>query len=145
MAIKALTLSRTKVHESDLDPAKGTPDATQFTIGAIDSYISSYVFDRTLVFGESAGGEREVAQVKMNESNIDVVRFGLKGWKNFKDEDNNDVEFTTVERVVMGKKYVAASDECIARMDIALIRDLASAIREINVVTKDEAGKSDAA
>ena len=38
MAIKALTLSAVKTVESKLDEAYGTPDATRFTIGAIDAF-----------------------------------------------------------------------------------------------------------
>jgi hypothetical protein len=45
----------------------------------------------------------------------------------------------------MGKKYVTVADDCLARLDQELIRELAAAIRRINEVTLDDAKKSDAA
>jgi hypothetical protein len=145
MAIRALTLSTVKEYQSDLDPAKGTDEATVFVIGAIDAFASTYIADRTLVFSDSGNGTREISQMKLNEVNLDMVRFGLKGWRNFRDDSDNDVEFKTVDRVVLSKKYTVVADECLARMDISLIRELANAIQSINMVTKEEAGNSVAA
>jgi len=145
MAIAALTMSAVKTIESVLDPAKGTPDATKFTIGAIDTFVWTYVHDRTLVFGENEETGKQTAQVKLNEVNLELVRFGLKDWANFKDEKGNDVEFKTVERFVMGKKYQVVADDCLLRFDVMLVREIANAIRDINEVKEIDAGKSEAA
>ncbi|MFO1157275.1 MAG: hypothetical protein U1E60_00395 [Reyranellaceae bacterium] len=145
MAIKALTLSSVKLIESESDPAKGTADATRFTIGAIDAFVSAYVFDRTLTFTETDAGGIATAQVKMSEANLEAVRFGLRGWENFKDQSGNDVPFTTSDRIVMGKKYVAVADDCLALLNQDLVRELAAAIRRINEVGPDDAKKSVAA
>ena len=145
MAIKALTLSSVKLIESESDPAKGTADATRFTIGAIDAFVSAYVFDRTLTFTEADAGGIATAQVKMSEANLEAVRFGLRGWENFKDQSGNDVPFTTSDRIVMGKKYVAVADDCLALLNQDLVRELAAAIRRINEVGPDDAKKSVAA
>lgn len=145
MAIKALTLSSVKVIESDSDAAKGTADATRFTIGAIDAFVSAYVLDRTLTFTETDAGGIATAQVKMSEANLEAVRFGLRGWENFKDQSGNDVPFTTSDRIVMGKRYVAMADDCLALLNPELVRELAGAIRRINEVSPDDAKKSVAA
>ena len=145
MAIKALTLSSVQVIESDSDPARGTADATKFTIGAIDAFVSAYVFDRTLTFSDSDAGGIATAQVKMSEANLEAVRFGLRGWENFRDDRGNDVPFTTTDRIVLGKRYVAVADECLAVLGQDLVRELANAIRRINEVTPDDAKKSVAA
>jgi hypothetical protein len=145
MAIKALTLSSVKVIESDSDPARGSADATRFTIGAIDAFVSAYVVDRTLTFTENDAGGIALAQVKMSEANLEAVRFGLRGWENFKDGHGNDVPFTTADRIVMGKKYVTVADEGLALLSQDLVRELAAAIRTINEVTHDVAKKSVAA
>jgi hypothetical protein len=143
MAIKALTLSAVATVELDFDDAKGTPDATKFTIGALDAFVTAYVYDRTLTFSEVDG--KDTAQVKMNEANIEAVRFGLKGWSNFKDAAGSDVEFATVDKIVLGKKYVVVSDGALAALPPEVIREVALKIRKINEVTADEAGKSAAA
>jgi hypothetical protein len=145
MAIKALTLSSVKVIESDSDPAKGSTDATRFTIGAIDAFVSAYVFDRTLTFTENDVGDVTLAQVKMSEANLEAVRFGLRGWENLKDGHGNDVPFTTADRIVMGKKYVTVADESLALLSQDLVRELAASIRTINEVAPDVAKKSVAA
>lgn len=145
MAIKALTLSSVKVIESALDPARGTAEATRFTIGALDAFVSAYVTDRMLTFSDSDSGGIQTAQVKMNEADLEVVRFGLKGWENFQDARGNDVAFRTVERILQGKKYVVVESDDLARMAPELVRELAREIRAINSVTEDEAKKSDAA
>lgn len=145
MAIKALTLSAVSTIELDLDDAKGTPAATKFTIGALDAFVTAYVYDRTLTFSDSEATGKATAQVKMNEANIEQVRFGLKGWSNFKDAAGNDIQFTMVEKVVLGKKYVVVSDDAMTMLPIEIIRELSAKIRKINEVTTDEAGKSAAA
>ena len=145
MAIRALTLSSVQVIESDSDPARGSADATKFTIGAIDAFVSAYVFDRTLTFSDSDAGGIAMAQVKMSEANLEAVRFGLRGWENFRDDRGNDVPFTTADRIVLGKRYVAVADECLAVLGQDLVRELANAIRRINEVTPDDAKKSVAA
>lgn len=145
MAIKALTLSSVKTIESALDPARGTADATRFTIGALDAFVSAYVSDRMLTFSDSDLGGIQTAQVKMNEADLEVVRFGLKGWENFKDARDNDIEFKTVERILQGKKYTVVDTDRLALMAQELIRELAREIRFINTVTEDDAKKSVAA
>ncbi len=145
MAIRALTLSSVKVIEAENDPAKGSADATRFTIGAIDAFVSAYVFDRTLTFTENEAGGVATAQVRMSEANLEAVRFGLRGWENLKDDRGDDVPFTTADRIVMGKKYVTVADDGLARLSQDLVRELASAIRSINEVAPDDAKKSVAA
>jgi hypothetical protein len=142
MAIKAFTLSSVKTIESEQDEARGTAEATKFTIGAIDAFVSAYISDRSFTFVDGATAENAVAQMKIAESNIDTVRFGLKGWENFKAADGADLPFKTTERVVIGKKYTVLADDCLAVMELDLIRELANAIKKINEVTKEDAGKS---
>lgn len=145
MAIKALTLSAVKTIESKLDEAYGTPDATRFTIGAIDAFVAAYIGDRSLTFTDGEENGRAVAQVKLNEANLEYVRFGLKGWEKFADARGNEVVFATAEKVVMGKKYQVVADDCLALIDAELTGWLAREIKTINTVSADDAGKSDAA
>lgn len=145
MAIKALTLSAVKTIESRLDPAYGTPDATRFTIGAIDAFVAAYIGDRSLAFADGDESGRAIAQVRLNEANLEYLRFGLKGWEKFADARGNDVAFATAEKVVMGKKYQVVADDCLARIEGELAGWLAGEIKTINTVTADDAGKSEAA
>jgi hypothetical protein len=145
MAIKALTLSAVQTVESAQDPAAGTPDATKFTIGALDAFVSSWINDRMLTFTDSDGDAKSAAQVKLHEANIDTVRFGLKSWENYQDAKGNNVEFKTAKRIVLGKPYVVVADECLAVMHQELIAELAYKIKRINEVSAEDAGKSDAA
>ncbi len=76
MAIKALTLSAVKTIESKLDEAYGTPDATKFTIGAIDAFVAAYINDRSLTFtdGEDRWAGRGAGEAERSQpSNMSAL------------------------------------------------------------------------
>ncbi len=141
MAITALTLSATKNYVSDLDPAKkDNPEhATNFVLGAIDTFVNSHVFDRALEFKQGESNNVQSAGIKMNEMDVETVRFGLKDIKNLKDGDGNDIPFTTQVRVILGKTYNVVSEEILRILPLGVQRELAREIRNINTLTKAEA------
>lgn len=143
MALKAYSLAQSREIQSTLDSAFGTPEASTFVLGAIDVFVNTAIFDKSLKFSSNDGGD--VAQVMLNEMNLEMVRFGLKGWRNFKGVDGNDTPFQVSNRTVLGKTYQVVSDDCLQMLGIELIRELAGEIRKFNSLSKEEAKKSDGA
>ena len=145
MAIKGLTLSATKNYVSTSDDARGeggvpTPDATVFTLGAVDVFVTSHVFDSCLEFRAADDERGQTTQIHMNRMALERVRFGLRGWRNFKDAAGKEVEFTTTDRYLVGRAYKVASDDCLRQIPLPIIRELAGEVVDLSTVTEAEAG-----
>ena len=135
MALIGLSLAGTTVYESDLDSAKGTPEASRFKIGSLDMTVLSTILDRALVF-VSGQGEEQATQIRMNEVNAELVRFGVIGWENFKDSAGNDIAVETVKRNVGVKTYKVLSDASLKALGIELINELGAEVKRNNTVTR---------
>ncbi len=135
MALVGITLSGTKTYESVKDPARGTPDATKFTIGTIDFTTMSRILDGALVFHQGDDA-RNQTHVRLNETNAELVRFGVLDWSNLKDANGNDIAPKRVKRLAAGKEVDALSDESLAVLGIELVAELAGEVRRANSVTK---------
>lgn len=145
MALRIQALSGTTKHQSPSDPAFGTEAATTFLIGPVDVFVSTTIFDRMLSYQQDDGDKAEVSRFALNQMNLDLVRFGLKGWSHFLDANDNEVPFKTEKRLVAGREYVAASDECLVMLGVELVRELAGKIRHLNTVSVGEAKNSSSA
>lgn len=142
MALVGLSMGGTEVYESKLDPAKGTEHATKFTLGTLDVFITGIITDKAVSFKQTAEGE--AAGIEFNNAivSIEAVRFGLKGWSNFKDLQGNDIPFKTSKRNVHGRDYVVVSDESLKALDLDLVKELAERLRKMNTVTRSAEGNS---
>jgi len=141
MALTGLNLARSEWYESDLDPAKGTDNATKFKLGTLDKFIMSRIQDAAMSFEDGADGNVET-RVKMNQANIDFVRFGLKDWDNFLDDSGKKIKLKTKKESVGGREYDVVTDECIERLSPDLVAELAGRIRNVNSVSQGEAKNS---
>jgi hypothetical protein len=106
----------------------------------VDTYISDNAITMT---PDGLGGQQ--ARFQTNANNLDTVRFGLKGWRNFKDDAGNDIAFQTVDKILLGRKYTVVSDECLARIPIIEVRAMATEIHAASILSEDEAKNSGAA
>jgi len=145
MALVGMNLSGVRQYVSKDDPARDqddypTADATVFELGSLDVFLMSWVYDRAMSLGDNG----QMA-LNTNATNLDAVRFGLKGWRNFRDEQGNDIPFKTKQQAVNGKTYTVVADESLQYLSIALVRELAAEIKQVNQVTKEEAKNSAAA
>jgi len=133
------------------DPKKGKrteveiqEGATVFLLRPLDVFLMGRIYDRAQTVGNREDGSVSV-ETHINSTNIDAVRYGLAGWRHFLDEDGNEIEFDTKRVYTNGRKYQVASDECISRLGIQLISELAGEIKKISEVSKDEEKNYDAA
>jgi hypothetical protein len=74
----------------------------------------------------------------MNQTNIDTVRFGLRGFENFKDAKGNDIKFTTTDIQLNNRDYKVASDEVLKNLGIRLVAELAGKIKEASEVSSGD-------
>lgn len=147
--LTGLRLNATKEYISEQDEAKGTPteneDATIFTIGTISRRVAVYIKDKTTSFrsDEDAGEAGMVADFKMNLVAYETVRFGLRGWKNFKDADGNPIPFKTEKEELANGTYDVVTAKCLDAIPYDVMLELSGQINEINEVSKKEEDKSE--
>ena len=139
MAIKALTLASVKNVELSSDPDRGTPEATVFKIGVLDSRVIGYLRDSqaTIQYDE---GDRSRVSTKVNNASVEfeTVQFGLRGYTNFKDE-KGDVPFKTIRKSIGSSTYAIVAPEVVSLLSVFDIHELAYEITRINSVEEAEA------
>jgi len=78
------------------------------------------------------------ADFKFNQYQLDIVRFGLKGWQNFLGADGKERPFKTKRLSRGGKSYEVVSDESLAYLPVRVIRELADVILNWNQLSEEE-------
>lgn len=140
MAIKALNLVKTKEIELSFDDAIGTDAATKFTIGALDTRVFSIIKDKATALPVSAFSNPEgaMASLNMNQTNFDIAVFGLRGWKNLKNDFDEDIAFRTTTTVMGGKSYITADPELVMTLPEDAIAEIATAVMDFNALSEED-------
>jgi hypothetical protein len=160
MALIGITRPETRDYVSESDPsrtvrivpvdpkdaAKGTREevvvedgATVFELGVLDVFLMGMIYDKSTSITRGESADDVGFQTRVNQTNIETVRYGLKGWRNFHDADRGEIGFTAEPRFVNGRAYQAVSDDCLNRLGIRLIRELAQEIKANSEVRGQEA------
>ncbi|RLA87314.1 MAG: hypothetical protein DRG40_00700 [Deltaproteobacteria bacterium] len=137
MAIKALRLGETWEYVSKFDPDKENP--TVWILGTLDSEVYSLLMDELAVYRVEGGQPEPDMKLNYFERNLRTVQYGLKGWKNFKDEKGKEIPFETERR---GKHEVVRAD-LVRRIPFPVIQELAEEILKANTLTEEEAKNSE--
>jgi hypothetical protein len=156
MAIRALTLGDTFEYVSDKDPCKQKQEtqidpkdpkkgtvvdylikdgATKFFLSALDVFLMGEIYDNSQTLTGEEGSNKIGINTKINQTNISAVRHGLRGWSDFKDDNGNDVKFTTTDIQVNGRDYKVASDAAMKMLGIRLVTELAGKIKEASEIS----------
>lgn len=138
MAIKGVNLTSSEIIELSFDSAKGTPDATVFTIGTLDSRVIGRIRDNNSRLSLDRGEDELTTSVNANEMNFQWVMFGLRGWDRFFDDAGKLIPFSTSETTIGGRVYTVASSECLRNLDSESIREIADKIQGRNTMNKAE-------
>ena len=166
MALIALTTADQAEYVSDLDPskkrvdvpidpndpAKGTKKVVRISDGAsvfylrnLEVFLKGYIYDNASSLSGEQDSNKIGIQTRVNQTNIDAVRHGLTGFKNFADKTGNAVVYATQKAVVNGRPYDVVSDAVMNTLGIQLIQELAEQIKKMSEVTAAEEKNSDAA
>jgi hypothetical protein len=151
MAIVGLNLAATEDYSSRYDSdAKAGPgqvvNPTVFRLGTLDSFVFAHIRDKLTVYETSPlPGAKGNVRVSANEMAIETVRYGLRGWRNLKDGQGNDIPFRTVKQYLFGREYDAVADECLMVLPLQLVLELSERLKMLNELSEAEAGNSKAA
>lgn len=145
MSLVGIRLNATREYQSkELDDNYGTPEAVVFKLGTLSSRVLVLLRDAATKFVPDPNDMTQVtAQFLPNHSAYETVRYGLRGWVNFRDVDGDDIPFNTLQRNVSGISMDAVDDETMDVIPIDLIRELAEAITEDNVLDEEASKNSD--
>ncbi len=96
-----IAFDSSEVRDYSLKEDKGE-QKTIFKIGTLDTPLRLYLNDKLAKYRVSDGGSNEQTEVDINVNamQLEAVRFGLRGWENFKDKAGQDVIFSTVSVAV---------------------------------------------
>ena len=135
MALTGTTYRESFEYISERDPAKTKEDgATVFTLGNLPADLRSSIKDSVLGLTEG--------NLRMNTmaSNLEAVRYGLKGVHNYVDEEGNQIKFKTEQMPVhrYGGEFVRVHEDFLNTMPDWLISELAQRILSANAVSKEE-------
>jgi hypothetical protein len=118
-------------------------DPTIWLIGPIDAILWNAILDEATKFSGESDGKNTASlqmQVNRNSRNAQLVRFGLRGWRNFKDSSGNQISFSTVSTSVpsVGNRQ-GLSDQMLDRI-VPYIAELADQIYKANSLDKEVRG-----
>lgn len=131
--LQALNLAKTIEFQSDRDPAKGTDQATVFTIGALSSRVASMLRDKSTRFsGDLGKAEGMMTEIRMNETAFELVRFGLRGLRNYQAADGTLIEFKTEDYQLGNTTCKVVAKEIMEVIDLETIRELAEQVGKVS-------------
>jgi hypothetical protein len=136
------TMSKTIAVDPDyqedfvLEQDKTEEDHPTFKIGVLDVFVRTYL-DDTHSTVEHMVDDVPVTDTVIHDKFLNFVRFGLRGWTNFKNFKGEDVPFVTEDKVFprLGKRTVV-SDECLRKLDIKWSFEIGLAIIGLNKVSR---------
>ena len=142
MAIKGLSKSETWQYASVNDDATDDGDKTWFKLGTLDANLRAYIGDNSFEQRVNAEGSFSLVD-KGGTRAVNAVRFGLKGFTNFKlpnkpdGTPGDDVPWTTTMINIHGQAYETVGLETMNCIPPMLMAELASEIMTKNAVSED--------
>lgn len=136
--------SETKEVVLDRDPDPSTP--TVWILGTLDLRSRAFIQDETTAFQVSDSDRpKDKADVKLrlSQSKILTVRFGVKGWKNLKDEFGQELPYAADTLPLDGKSYDVVAKTLIERFPYELVEALSEAIVKLSTLTEPDRKNSD--
>lgn len=115
---------------------------TVFELGVMDGVLGPYLIDKYSQVSQTKG-ESQVVTMKGGSYMLDVVRFGLKGWRNFVDKEGKPVPFKRSQMNIpnIGNRWVV-DEQCLRALEAEWITELANEIHGDNTVSEADAKNS---
>lgn len=140
MAVIGINIHETKDYISKYDPDKSNP--TVWKIGILDSLLKSKLKDIVTTYEVDPAKPDEgkaKTTLNINQSRVEIVRFGLKGLENFLDpKTGKPVSFDTVSKSSYGRNYNVVTDEVLKIIPEEILYELADEISKTSGLTKQE-------
>ena len=132
------------------DPTKGEKDEVQigadactFNLRPLDVFLMGHIFDNASSMTGKSGSDEVGIKTRINQTNIDAVRFSVIAPfpSNFKDANGVPVKAKVEKVVVNHREYQALDEYSLNTLGLALIAEIADKVREISGVGAAEEKK----
>lgn len=128
--IDPIAIGQTKEYVSEIE--KDSKNPTIWIIGAIDSMEKSKIVISGMDITIDEEGNSIVKQKETGISNdFKIVKYGLKGWKNF-----GDVEFKTVKEALFDREIDVVPEDLLRVIPLDIIHELSREIWGENQVSE---------
>jgi hypothetical protein len=136
-----IDISETKDYVLKSDRSNPPESQTVFKIGVVDVLTRAKIEDLYLRWSYNKKGgadDQATALFSQNDLNLDIVRFGLKGWSNFVRKDGTDAPFEMSSRGIQGlPPRSVIDDKSLRYLASEWVAELAEAIRKFNSIDED--------
>ena len=120
-------------------PADSKSDKpTVFRVGVLDTLLRVHIDDEHTTLTRILTGTK-LTDAEMHHKYLEMVRFALRGWSNFKDLSGADVPFETEKFIVpkVGER-LGMTDACLNRLDAVDVMSIGMQISKLNTVSRAE-------
>ena len=111
---------------------KKSENPTVWIIGCLDSFTQSKLISSFANFSIKEGVPMVEQKVLSEHPDFGIVRYGLKGFKNF-----GKVEFKTIRTTMFGQDIEVVDDSILKMIPLDIIHELASVIWRGNQVDEE--------
>lgn len=140
----------TKVLNDATDASKGFKEevvigegASKFGLRPLDVFLMGHIYDNaTELRTARAEGSDVGIHTRINQTNIDAVRFSLCTIENFPDKSGMPVRMQTQPAQVNGRDYEVAHEDVLNSLGLKLIEEMAVKVKEISEVSAVDAKNS---
>lgn len=124
--------------DGSLAEGADVPQPTIWELGSVASRVMAWAEDETAEVRDLAGSQ--TAAIRQNHTARELVRTGLRGWRNFLDDEGNEVPVPQRKRRNIAGVDVAClpDNDGLDLVPLPVIRELADELRKGNVVTEDD-------
>src|SRR5688572_18726257 len=88
--------------------------ATVFELGSLRVDVRTKIADGVMGFRQGEGNQPSSLNMNLSRQNLEALRFGLKGFRNFKDEDGDPIPYKTEKYQFEGKEILVPSLETLS-------------------------------
>lgn len=136
----------TKVFNDPADETKGfemidetdLKAASVFTLRPLDIFLMGYIYDNASSLTGKQGSTEVGIHTRINQTNIDAVKFSLASIVNFPDKHGQLVHLKTQKAVVNGREYDVADDYTMTALGLQLVSEMADKVKAISEVSAAE-------
>lgn len=143
-----IAIDNTEQFEYVLKEDRKSERPTVFLLAVLDGVTLGRIEDGNLSISRKVGGRPEdkaSISVPVNGYQRDVVRFGLRGWRDFQDRKGQEIPFETVSTGLFGMApQQLIAPQLLGKFKKAWIGEIAEALIEGNKLTEEEEKNSEA-
>lgn len=138
--MKAINAVETKEHVSKYETDKDNP--TVWILGTINQQMRDKIDDTATSYEIDPAGPQDGkarAVFHFNRIKTDLVRIGLKGFRNFIDpQTDTEIEFKTVATPRFGTSVNIVAEDVLNKIPREVISELADLIDKLNKLSEEE-------